>query len=99
MIEPGLSREQKKTDLENGLPSEYTFHTEYAVKNENGSEVGINILIQYYGELWKPAIDRITGKIDGHLFAILHNGYRFDIYRKCKPEGKQIFPPLRLIRS
>ncbi len=99
MIESGLREEQKKADLENGLPLEYTFHSEYAVKNETGSEVGIDILIQYYGELWKPAIDRVTGKIDGHLFVILHNGYKFDVYRKNKSEGKQIFPPLRLVRS
>jgi len=99
MIEPGLKEEQKKSDIESGFPSEYTFHPEYTVKNKDDSEVGIGILIQYYGELWKPALDRVTGKIDGHLFAILHNGYRFDVYRKYKPEGKRIFPPLRLVRS
>ena len=99
MIEPELKRERKNHESEKKLPSEYTLHPEYSVKNEDKHEVGIEILTQFYGELWVSILDRVTGKIDGHLFAISHYGYRFDVYRKFKPEGKRIFPPLRLIRS
>ena len=99
MIEPGLVKDQKNSELETKLTSEYTFHPEYTVKNEDDHDVGIDILVQFYGEVWESVLDRVTGKIDGHLFAISHNGYRFDVYRKCKPEGNRIFPPLRLIRN
>ena len=99
MIEPGLSKEQKNHELKNKHISEYTFHPEYMVKNEDNHEVGIDILVQFYGELWESVLDRVSGKIDGHLFAISHNSYRFDVYRKCKPEGKRLFPPLRLVRN
>jgi hypothetical protein len=99
MIEPELRKEQKNQGVDEKQTSEHTFHPEYTVKNEDSHEVGIDILIQFYGELWESILDRVTGKIDGHLFAISHNGYRFDVYRKYKPEGKRIFPPLRLIRT
>lgn len=99
MIEPGLRGKLKKENLDEVSPSGYTFHSEYKVNNEDGVDVGINLLVQYYGELWKPTLDRVTGKIDGHLFAISHHGYRFDVYRKSKPDDKRIFPPLRLVRT
>lgn len=99
MIEPGLKEEKKNDDLEEQQASEYTLHPEYSVKTEDNHEVGIDILVQFYGDIWKSVLDRVTGKIDGHLFAISHNGYKFDVYRKHKPEEKRIFPPLRLIRN
>ena len=99
MIEPGLREEKKNVEPEEKLTSEYTFHPEYSVKAEDNHEVGIDILVQFYGDVWKSVLDRVTGKIDGHLFTISHNGYRFNVYRKHKPEEKRIFPPLRLIRN
>jgi hypothetical protein len=96
MSETGLQRNQHtRKEIKPG----YTYDACYKVENEDGCDVGVDILYQYYGEVWRQALDRVNTKIDGHMFTICHNGCRFDVYRKVHGNRKRIFPPLRLVKS
>ena len=99
MTEPELKKARNKNNINKKLQPEYTFHSEYAVKNEDGEEIGVDILILYYGEVWKPTLDRITSKIDGYLLSVTMNGYRFNVFRKLKSDEKRTYPPLRIVRN
>ncbi len=54
---------------------------EYEVRNEMNQNLGNDILMMFYGNLWKSALDRISHRSDGHLFTICHNGEKLKIYR------------------
>ena len=70
-------------------------HAEYEVMNEKKQNVGIDILLLYYGSRWKFALDMLDNQIDGHLHAIYHEGNKYKIYRKTKDNKKR---HLRLIK-
>lgn len=80
------------------LPDEpHPFHTEYTVRDEKNQDVGINLLILYYGALWTKALDRLHHKIDGHLFSLRHQGQRYDVYRKVETRTAEKRLYLRLV--
>ncbi len=68
------------------IETDYKFHDEYDVKNENGDSVGVGILNLYYGDLWESALDRLIHKIDGHLFSIMYEGVCYSVYRNVAEE-------------
>ncbi len=57
-------------------------HSAYEVKNENGNSIGIDILVQYFGNLWESALDRLNHQLDGFLVEIHHQGRKFMVFRK-----------------
>jgi len=64
----------------------YIEHDTYEVTNKLGDNVGINILLLYYGNLWESAMRRLEHKMDGYIFTIQHMGNSFKVYRKTKPD-------------
>ncbi len=54
----------------------------YEVKDENGQEMSVDILLHYYGNLWESALDRLAHQCDGHLFTLSYKGQNLKIYRK-----------------
>lgn len=54
----------------------------YEVMDENGQEMGVDILLRYFGNLWESAMDRLAHQCDGHLFTLNDDGRNVKIYRK-----------------
>ncbi len=54
----------------------------YEIRNEEDLDVGEDILVLMYGNLWKFMMDRIDHQFDGHIFTIHHQGESFKVYRK-----------------
>jgi len=53
----------------------------YEVKNEKNRHVGTSILLLYFGDLWKFALDKLNSQVDGFLMTIRYEGHEFRIYR------------------
>jgi hypothetical protein len=81
----------ENTDSESGT------HAAYEVMSETGKNVGVNILLLYYGELWQTALDRLNYRFDGHMFTINHEGKKYTVYRKIKLEIHNISYRLKLV--
>jgi len=81
----------ENTDSESGV------HAAYEVKSETGKNVGVNILLLYYGELWQTAMDRLNYRFDGHMFTICHEGEKYTVYRKVRPETQNTAYRLKLV--
>lgn len=79
------------------IETEYRFHDEYDVKNENGDSIGVAILKLYYGDLWESAMDRLIHKIDGHLFSISYEGACYNVYRNVAQEENRVRNHLKLV--
>ncbi len=90
-----MSRESIGVHQNNACESE--FHSSYIVKDNKNNNVGINILLQHFGNLWESALDRLNHQFNGFLMTIHHQGYRFEIYRVIRIDNEP--PPLRLIKS
>jgi hypothetical protein len=90
----------KKNDshYENITCSMFMEHDGYEVLNQHGENVGINILLLYYGRLWELAIDRIDHKMDGYMFEIQHMGEHYKIYRKIEPKKEKNILKLRVVK-
>ena len=54
---------------------------EYAIKNENGLNVDINILENYYGNLWRAVLNRLNHEHDGYLVTIYDREFKLHVYR------------------
>ena len=67
----------------------YMEHPVYEVTNQDGDNVGVSILILYYGRLWELAIRSLDHKMDGYMFTIQHMNKRFKVYRKVEVEIKK----------
>ncbi len=97
MGEAGRQRSNKQFDQDDSSLHVYRFHFNYEVKNENNEKIGVAILMVYYGNLWESILDRMNHQMDGHMFAIQHQGNRFKVYRKLQVETHDNYPKLRLI--
>ena len=72
-------------------------HAVYEVKSETGKNVGVKILILYYGDLWQSALDRLSYRFDGHMFILYHEGKKYSVYRKLNPEIQNTSYRLKLV--
>jgi len=90
----------KKNDSyhENITCAMFMEHDVYEVLNQHGENMGINILLLYYGRLWELAIDRIDHKMDGYMFEIQHMGEPYKIYRKIEPKKEENMLKLRVVK-
>ncbi len=73
--------EQDLVENEDIINSDYISNPLYDVKTETGNYIGIKILLEYFGNLWQIALDRIDHKIDGHLMTIHFHGQKYYVYR------------------
>ncbi len=76
----------------------YQEHSTYRVTNDD-ENVGIRILLLFYGNLWEFALARVDHQLDGYLFTIQHNGHTFKIYRILDDvTAQEQTPLLRLVK-
>ncbi|MFO7560218.1 MAG: hypothetical protein R6X10_15400 [Desulfobacterales bacterium] len=99
MLKTGMNENLPGPDMEQRILETPVFHNEYEVRNESGINLGIQLLIFYFGELWTSAMNRLNPKIDGHLFDIRHQGVCFSVYRTLKINQMNEHPYLRLVEK
>lgn len=56
----------------------------YEIKNEDGSAEDINLLLMFFGNLWRSALSRLHHECDGRVLTISLHGKKYYIYRKLK---------------
>ncbi len=71
-------------------------HSAYEVINEKNDKIGIHLLVHYYGNLWRSALDRLNHQVDGYLLTIKHKGQTFRIYRKHITSNRYFNSTVRL---
>ena len=76
----------------------YMEHPSYEVTNPCGDNVGVNILLLYYGRLWEMAMRNLDHQMDGYIFTIQHMGESFKVYRKVEIKKETTFNQLRLVK-
>jgi len=84
MLKTGINENLPGPDIEQNILEIPVFHNDYEVRNKSGINIGIQLLIFYFGELWTSAMSRLNHKIDGHLFDIRHQGSCFAVYRNLE---------------
>ena len=99
MVKTGVHERLPGSDIEQDMMESPVFHKAYEVRNESGKDVGIRLLVFYYGELWASAMNRLNHKIDGHLFNIRHKGACFAVYRNLETDPVNEHPYLRLVEK
>ena len=53
----------------------------YEIKTENGRDLDVNILEDYYGNFWRSVLDRLDHKYDGYLMTIHDQDFELHVYR------------------
>jgi len=99
MLKTGINESVPGPDVEQNVMETPVFHKDYEVRDESGINVGIQLLIFYFGELWISAMGRLNHKIDGHMFDIRHQGDCFAIYRNLEMSQINEHPYLRLVEK
>jgi hypothetical protein len=99
MIKTGIHERLHGLDVERNMLEPVVFHEEYEVRSESGNNLGIQLLVFYFGELWISAMNRLNHKIDGHLFDIRHQGACYAVYRNLETNPVNEHPHLRLVEK
>ena len=76
----------------------YMEHPAYEVTNKDGDNVGVSILVLYYGRLWEMAIRRLDHKMDGYMFTIQHMNESFKVYRKVEIKKEKNYDKLLAVK-
>ncbi len=58
------------------IPNNYIIIDQYEQK-----AVGVDLLIKYYGVLWKSIVDRMDCRFDGYVFTLYYKGNEYKVYR------------------
>lgn len=89
-----LSSELKA--LQSNENEAFTYHEKYTVLDSGGNDIGVDLLIMYYGAPWRMALDRLHHQLNGYLFSIWHEGGEYAVYRRMVARDAKK-PHLRLV--
>jgi len=79
--------------------SDLAFHPIYKVRNESNKDVSVNVLMLYWGNLWKSILDRQNYKCDGFIMTISYEGEKYKIYRNMRNQNTGCNSYLRVVNN